>query len=91
MTGRNGRPWVRGVTRAIKKRAFTRRIPRCRGADHVETWLEELNFLIGQSANFANGTAYELLDLEQGSDLYRVLLCRKGYKIPKSAMWKDDG
>jgi hypothetical protein len=52
--------------------------------------LEEVNFLIGQRENFEDRKTYELLDLEQGNDLYCILLCRKGYRIPKSALWSED-
>jgi hypothetical protein len=84
------RSLVRNLTKVVKQRDFTGRIPKCRGADHVETWLEELNFLIGRRENFADRKNYELFDLEQGSDIYRILFCPKGYKFPKSAMWTEE-
>jgi hypothetical protein len=66
------------------------RLRRCRGGDDVDTWLEELNFLLGRKENFAKGKTYELVDLEQGNDVYVILLCRKGYKFPKSVMWTKE-
>ena len=84
------RTLVRNLRRAIRRCRFALPLPKCRGADHVEAWLEEVNFLIGQRENFEDRKTYELLDLEQGNDLYCILLCRKGYRIPKSALWSED-
>jgi hypothetical protein len=78
---------VRSLTKVVKKRGFTGSIPKCRGADHADTWLEELNFLIGRKENFADRKSYDLFDLGEGSDAYTILFCPKGYKFPKSAMW----
>jgi hypothetical protein len=84
------RSLVSGLTRVVKKQGFKSRIPKCRDDGHFEVWLEELNFLIGRRENFRDGKTYELMDLEQGNDLYCILFCRKGYNIPKSAMWTEE-
>ena len=84
------RSLVHNLSQAVKQQDFTARIPKCRGADHIEIWLEELNFLIGRRENFADRRSYELFDLEPGSDICCILFCPKGYKFPKSAMWTEE-
>ena len=53
-------------------------IPRCRGADPVDLWLREVNALVGQPDAFPSGHAYELIDLDPGSDIYAIMLCPVG-------------
>ncbi len=52
--------------------------------------MEELNYVIGKRGGFANGKTYELIDLEQGNDLYCILFCPAGYKFPKWALFDEE-
>jgi hypothetical protein len=76
---------VRALTAAVRARPVLVPLPRCRGQEHVDLWLEELNALVGEAESFADGEAYELLDLDPGSDAYCILLCRKGTRLVGAA------
>ena len=69
---------VRGLRRALRERACLVAIPRCRGADHIDLWLREVNALVGQPGAFPSGRAYEMVDLAPGSDIYAIMLCPVG-------------
>lgn len=80
----------RSLSDKVRERNCTARLPRCRSPEQFEPWLEQVNWLIGRSENFPDRKAYELIDLDPGSDVYTLLFCRKGYRFPKSALYKDD-
>src|SRR5689334_7982477 len=80
----------RSLRRLIQKRGFKGKLPRCTNGDDFDTWLETLNYLIGRKEIFADRQSYQLLDLEPGSDIYTILFCPKGYRIPKWALWNEE-
>jgi hypothetical protein len=84
---KEGPTLIRRVRKAVKERGFIGQIRAYRGGADIEVWLKEMNHRIGVKGTFADGTTYELLDLEQGNDLFCLLLCRKGYRIPKRALY----
>lgn len=74
---------VKGLREVLREQGCRAPIPRCRGADHVGAWLEQVNALIADASAFPDGQAYELFDLAPGGDTYTILLCHAGTTLPE--------
>lgn len=87
--GKQAAELARRLRRALKERGLIGTVSHYRDdIASLDDWLEEVNGMIGSKASFVDGATWELLDIECPN--YCILLCRRGYRIPKRAMWKGD-